>query len=292
MTFILNKNGGLTKLNFTWAPCSPKARVKKSPSLFVFWEMANLKGPSCSCILPSILSQQLREDHLHPSSWFLMDSWATSVFTCLYKTLGCLPFLETFSINEHFPYCNRLNKIISLIVIVNFVFHETEGYYLWPLIRAKWTSYKGNKPVSNVHSRVIVDYILASPSSLKKTFKLTGGWAIPIHISSGNSWHGERTFVTTWQTVGVHVFVSFVIISPMRSGKIYCSFSLSSKSTYPIDYFTFYLVEQSISNSLCPYRNIYRWDGSDTWDWLQSNPGREGSVWVDMKQHQSYLDNC
>ena len=36
-------------------------------------------------------------------------------------------------------------------------------------------------------------------------------------------------------------------MGPLRSGIMYCSFPLSSRPTYPIGYFTFDLVEQSLS---------------------------------------------
>ena len=43
------------------------------------------------------------------------------------------------------------------------------------------------------------------------------------------------------------MFATFVLMGPRRSGNMYCSFPLSSRPTHPIGYFTFDLVEQSIS---------------------------------------------
>ena len=128
-------------------------------------------------------------------------------------------------------------------------------------------------------------------------------------------------------------------MGPRRSGNMYCSFPLSSRPTHPIGYFTFDLVEQSISipsthyilveiftdemkmilaaaakslqscptqrpHGLQPNRPLRPQDfpGKSTGvgchcllQWylglLQSHPGRQGRVLVEVKQYQSNFDN-
>lgn len=88
--------------------CSQKAATgEKSPHSFV-----NHKGPPDPTeIRPfSILLHDFRR-----TGWWL-PCWLASI------TLGPSPFCATALINKHSPYCNRLNKTISLIIWCIFSF--------------------------------------------------------------------------------------------------------------------------------------------------------------------------
>ena len=59
--------------------------------------------------------------------------------------------------------------------------------------------------------------------------------------------HLSEEYLVCYINISYYTFATFVLMGPLRFGNMYCSFPLSSRPTHPIGYFTFDLVEQSIS---------------------------------------------